>query len=69
MFSKRIQEGSNSQDNKIFSILLQNGSLSGIDERKKLEILEQLARTDGNNMTSAEGQVAIIRVMFISNHI
>lgn len=65
MFSKRIQEGSNSQESKIFSILLQNGSLSGIDERKKLEILEQLANTDSAKMTSAEGQVAIIRVIII----
>ena len=62
MYSKRIQEGVNSQDNKLLTTLLQNGSLNGIDEHKKLNILEEIVKSQESNQGISQGDISLVKV-------
>ena len=62
MYSKRIQEGVNSQDNKLLTTLLQNGSLTGIDEHKKLKILEEIVKSQEGNQGISQGDISLVKV-------
>lgn len=67
MYSKRFgEESSSSNQQKLISTLLQGTSNeSQINEKTKLKILEQLANAQPNNLNSAEGQIAIFKVISV----